>query len=299
MGLVGHQWALVRAGRAPLDGFLQLALALGAESDPDVLIAVREPLDRSVEAAERSLGQEPAAALRARIEAAFAPALDAMGLRKAERDGELECLRRAVLFSLVGSVAEQEALRAPARAACEAYLERPDSLDPELADPVVSLAAAHGDAALFDRLLHASDEAGTPQERRRFRMALADFRDPVLVDRTLSLCTGPRVATQDVAILFTRLLGNRHAREATWATMKRRWAKLERRLPPLLITRPIQATPALGTRAYRREVAAFFRENPVSTGARAVRQALEQFDLELAFDRRAEAELRRFLDGSG
>ncbi|GAG49972.1 unnamed protein product, partial [marine sediment metagenome] len=37
MGLVDHQWALVRAGRAPIGGFLELAAALRDEPDPDVL----------------------------------------------------------------------------------------------------------------------------------------------------------------------------------------------------------------------------------------------------------------------
>jgi hypothetical protein len=66
-------------------------------------------------------------------------------------------------------------------------------------------------------------------------------------------------------------------------------------MPPMLVTRPIEALPALGTRAYRREVAAFFRANPVPTAARAVKQTLEQFDLNLAFDERAEEDLGRFL----
>jgi hypothetical protein len=63
----------------------------------------------------------------------------------------------------------------------------------------------------------------------------------------------------------------------------------------MLVTRPIEATPSLGTRAYRRDVAAFFREHPVPTGVRAVRQALERFDLDLALVERAAPRLRRWL----
>jgi hypothetical protein len=42
-------------------------------------------------------------------------------------------------------------------------------------------------------------------------------------------------------------------------------------------------------------VASFFRANPVPTGARAVRQALEKFDLNLEFQARAAPALRRWL----
>jgi hypothetical protein len=63
----------------------------------------------------------------------------------------------------------------------------------------------------------------------------------------------------------------------------------------MLVTRPIEALPTLGTRAYRADVASFFRANPVPTGARTVKQTLEQFDLNLAFDERAKRELARWL----
>ena len=78
--------------------------------------------------------------------------------------------------------------------------------------------------------------------------------------------------------------------------MKRRWSALRKRMPPMLVTRPIEALPALGTRAARRDVAGFFRNHPVPTGARAVKQTLEQFDLNLAFERRAVPVLRRWLE---
>ena len=63
----------------------------------------------------------------------------------------------------------------------------------------------------------------------------------------------------------------------------------------MLVTRPIEATPALATKAHRRDVAAFFRANPVATGERAVRQALERFDLDLEFRERAAPGLAAWL----
>ena len=126
-------------------------------------------------------------------------------------------------------------------------------------------------------------------------LGLAELRDPALVERVLALTLGDTIGTQDVAIVLTRMFGNPAAREATWEFLKRRWQALQRRLPPMLITRPIEATPALGTRAHRRDVAAFFRAHPVPTGARAVKQALERFDLDLEFRARAAPQLTRWL----
>jgi len=295
MGLLGHQWAAVRAGHAKLPDFLDLALAFGDEEDPDVLITLRAPLAFICGMARRTLGADAEAEARLRVAEAFGPALDELGLVAREGERDERRLRRAALLSLVGEVAERPATLAGAAEQCQRYLARPTSVDPNLADPVVSLAAAGGDAALFDRLLEAAETAGTPQVRRRFQMALGAFREPALVTRALEVSLGDRVGTQDVAILLTRLLQNPAARERSWEFMKRRWTRFHRRMPPMLVTRPIDALPGLGTRAWRRDVAAFFREHPVPTGARAVKQALEHFDLNLAFDARTAPGLRRWL----
>jgi puromycin-sensitive aminopeptidase len=296
MGLLGHQWAAARAGHARVDAFLDLAIGFGKERDPDVLLALRGPLETSARSAGRTLGPEAEAALRRRVARAFADAFAAAGWEPQPRERDDDRLRRAALLALVGEVGEAPELRAEAGARCLRFLDDRRSLEPNLADAVVALAARDGDEALFERFLAASREAATPQDQRRFLLALGSFQKPELVKRALDLLLGERVGTQDVALLLTRLLANRAAAAQAWAFWKRRFAELRRRMPPMLVTRPIEALPALGTRAFRRDVAAFFRAHSVPTGARAVRQALEQFDLNLAFDERAKSQLAHWLE---
>jgi puromycin-sensitive aminopeptidase len=295
MGLVGHQWAAARAGHAGIASFLDLALSFTKERDADVLLALRAPLELCARSAGRSLGSEPEAALRGRVARAFGDAFAAIGWEPGPRESDDDRVRRAALLGLVGELGESPALLAEARERGEAFLADRRSLEPNLADAVVSLAARGGDAALFERFLQASREAATPQDQRRFLLGLGAFTDPALAERALELTLTDSVGTQDVALLLARLLANRAAGGQAWAFLKRRWAKLRRRMPPMLVTRPIEALPALGTRAHRRDVAAFFRANPVPTAARAVKQTLEQFDLNLAFDERAERELVSWL----
>ena len=160
---------------------------------------------------------------------------------------------------------------------------------------MVELAAREGRRGLWRTLRRAWLAAETPQARRRFLLALAAFRDPDRVDETLALALDPRVPGGDVALLLGRALHNPEAREQAWSFVERRWNALSRRMGAMLVTRLIGATPALGTREARRDVAAFFRAHPVPTGRRAVRQALERFDLELALVRRGAPELGRFV----
>ncbi len=295
MGLLGHAAAAVRNGHAEVGPLLDLLLAFRDEADPDVLLAAAGPLDDLIETAHRGVGEAAEQALQDAVAEAFGPALDACGLEDRPGESDDERLRRAALLGLVGQLAEREETVLQAGRLCDAYLDDRSAVDPNLADRIASLGAARGDERRYARFLAEAASSATPQERRRFLMGLGGFREPALVQRTLELCLTETVKTQDVAILLTRMLGSRQAREATWAFMKRRWRRLARRMPPMMVTRPIEATPALGGRRYRREVASFFREHPVATGQRAVKQALEQFDLDLAFDARVAAPLERWL----
>src|SRR5690606_18296384 len=296
MGLVDHQWALARAGRAPLADFLALVDALGEEPEADVLIAVRAPLAFLEDRLAPELGADAVEAFRDRIAERFGPALAAIGWDPAPREPSDTRVRRGVLVGLLGDVAAWPPVLATAAKRFDAYLARRDAVDPDLADAVVALAARSGDAARYDAMLDAFEAAGTPQERRRFLLALADFREPRLVRRTLALCLTPRVPTQDVAIVLARLLGNPAARATAWEFVKRSWPRLRRRMPPMLATRLVEATPALGAGA-RADVGASFRAHPLPAGARALEQALERFELDAAFCRRVRPELARWLEG--
>ena len=166
----------------------------------------------------------------------------------------------------------------------------------EKRDIVIAISAADGSEELYETVLGAMRDAHTPQEQRRFLMALADFSTPRLIDRTLRLALTPEVAIQDVVFLLYRLLENSAATERTWAFTQKRWSSLSRRMPDRLAGRLLAALPLLGTRAYRTEVASFFRDHPLPSSDRLLRQALERFDWWLGFHRGAALELEAYLD---
>ena len=104
------------------------------------------------------------------------------------------------------------------------------------------------------------------------------------------------VATQDVVFVLTRLFSNPTVAPKTWNFVRQKWPRLRRRMPSLLAGRLIEATPLLGTKAHRREVAEFFRSHPVPSGDRALKQALERFDSWARFQRTGSRELELYLD---
>ncbi len=287
MGLVDHEWALVRSGRRSLDVLLDLGEALSAETDPDVLSALARPLGFVAHSLIPDASPESAAAFRDWISRQFAPGFRELGWDPAPDEADELRLRRAALLGLVGRVADFEPLVQEAAERCDRYLDDRQSLEANLADAVVTLGARAGGSKRRRRLESELTRAGSPQEQRRFLLALADFREREHIDRTLEMTLGDRVPTQDVIFVLVRLLANPAARIATWEFIQKRWSELRPRLPSLLANRLIEATPSLLDPRYRKEVAEFFKAHPVPSGDRALRQALERFDWYKGFRRRA------------
>jgi puromycin-sensitive aminopeptidase len=295
LGFVHHQWALVRAGYIELANFLPLIPALADESDPDVLHALLGPIDILVDDVAEDAGPDVRPRLQALIARTFAPALAALGFDAAEGEPDAVRLRRAELVALSAVIAEDETAAEQLERRTTAYLDDRNAIDANLVGSILTLGARRADATRLAQYLEASQHDVTPQERRRFRMALADVRDPALVQEVLRASLTPAIPTQDVALVLARLLSNRDAREAAFEFVRARWPELRERMPAMLISRVVEAMPALRTESHRKQVMAFFAAHPIPTAVRALRQADERFRLAATFRKRAAPALRKWV----
>ena len=295
IGLITHQWAGVRADRATLSDFLELVGALGREPEPEVLEAVAGPLAWLTDQVAPSLGEDERRRFLGWIADVFTPAFSELGFDAGRREPDERRLRRAALLRLTGGIAEHRRTVREAESRLAIYLKKRSSLDPNLAAGVVEIAARGGNKGRYEAYLRTMRRARTPQERTRFELGLAGFRDAALVARTLRLTVSPDVPTQDVVPLLARLLANPQARDATWHFIRDSWSVLSPRISTGLASRLIASLPALQTLERRREVAAFFRTHPVPSASRSLKQALERFDLDTELRRRAKPVLESWL----
>jgi len=295
MGLLGHQWAGVRAQRAPLQDYLSLVNALRDEPEPEVLTAIVGPLSWLEQQAVPELEASLPGAFGGWLAENFGPAFFELGWTARRGESDATRLRRSALLRIVGGIAEDSAVCAEAGLLASAYLKNRAALEPNLAGPVVEIAARHGTKTRYETYLRTLRRARTPQERARFQLALAAFRDPALIARTLELLLSDVIPTQDVVPLAVRLLANPSAREDTWRFIRARWQELSPRISPGLAPRLVSALPALQSRQHRREVESFFRSHPLPTATRALQQTLERFDLDAELRRRSAPALRRWL----
>lgn len=212
--------AIGELGSARSRGDVPVAAAIGAGlqlvADRDARVA---RWGISLTAVRRSLLDDDLDARYLRLlDRAFGKRARALGWqRRAGDDDDVQALRQA----LVPLVAERDRrLGAEATTLARAALRDPAAVPDDLLGPVLRVAAARGDRALFDELLAAA--RATPDRRHRGRLlnALAWFADPALAALARATLTDASFDLREARPIVFVQLSRRPTRAAAWAWLR-------------------------------------------------------------------------------
>jgi aminopeptidase N len=282
--LAEDTWALVLAGRAPLDAFLALARLLATEEDdPNVWSVLLGGLDLL----ERSLPDERASEVRSLVGSLCRPVLERLGWAADPGEPETRRTLRAQLIRALGVLARDADVRSRAADVVDKLGSDVTAVDPDVAAAAVNVVAHAGAEAEFAEYLRRWREAATPQEEQRYLYALAGFEDPVLVGRTLEL-TLDEVRPQNAPFLVSYLLANRVGGGQAWAFLEARWEEVLGRFPEPLFDRMLDGIVTHNTPEAAARIRAFLAAHPVPGRAKQVEQLLERLDVNVAFRARAQ-----------
>jgi puromycin-sensitive aminopeptidase len=284
LALVGNQWALVKAGKAPIADFFTLLDGFRKESDRAVLSAITERLSwletHALEDCARPAFEQYVAGF-------YSIHMDGLGWDATPDESSDDRMRRAMVIGALGGLARLQEVTEEARRRLERYIEDRSSLDPNLASVVADLAARTGDAALYERFLaRKRASAQDPEEEQRFLFGLAAFEIEELIHRTLELVLTVDVRPQDSAHLLARLLGSRPSRLAAWKFVRTRWNELVALMDPMLQQNLIRALAQLTPEPAASEVRSFLAARASNETRETVAQAIEQLTIDSAVCRR-------------
>ena len=274
LSLLGDEWALVRTGRHTVAEYLTLASGFGRERTSGVLGLVTDGF--------RFIHEYLATgATRARFEAftrsLLRPSYDDIASTSGDTDDRRAL--RAALIGALGTTGGDPDVASTSRVALDRALGGGRPLDPSVAGAIVRVAAEHGDAKLYDALMAASDRVTSPEEHYRYVYAVADFRDPALIDRALQHSLSPQLRSQDTAIYLGRFFGNESARSRAWSFLKQHWAELE---PKVVISfgdvNLVNSLASFCDAGTRDDIKTFFAEHRLPTAARTLDQTIERID---------------------
>jgi aminopeptidase N len=295
LSLIGDEWALVLAGRHGVGEYLTLAAGFGTERTDGVLSGVTERLAFI----HQYLATD---ASRPRFEGfvrtLFGPLFRQIGFESAPADSEEARALRATLIEALGTSGGDPDVSTRSRASLDRSLSGSAPLDPTLAGAITDVAAEHGDRALQDALLNASDHAAAPTEHYRYLYALAHFRDPALIDRALEYSLTSKLRSQDTAGFLARFLREEAARARTWAFVKQHWPDLADRIAIVGgDTTVVSALGAFCDTTSRDDIKAFFAAHPLQSAARTLDQTVERIDNCAALRERQAPVLAEWLRG--
>ena len=279
LSLAGDEWALVRAGRHIAADYLTLASGFANEHTNGVL-----------EQRHGSRSTSSTKYLTDRDRPAAVPAVRAVALRAAVSGDRLHV--------------DRGRQRRAAGAACDAHLARSASSAPSqrsrdgargarsrrspaalrstrrCRDRSSPWQRSDGDAALFDALLAASERATSPETRSiRYLYALAEFRDPALIDRALAYSLTSKLRSQDTATFFARFLGDGGGRGLARGRSSSALDGAGAEDHDLRRRHDVRRRARVVLRRRRADdIAAFFTEHPLPSAARTLTQTLERID---------------------
>jgi aminopeptidase N len=273
ISLLGDEWAMMRSGHATVGDYLDLVGAVHTDSDSDVLGSA---LGKISAIGDRIANKPERVQLEAWLRKEFSPEYQALGpASPTESDDKKEM--RALLFGVLGS-AKDPAIIAEARKTTDEYLANQASVDPAIAGTALAIAAANGDAALYDKLLALSKSSNDPEVKTQALFLTARFSDPALVKRTLDSVAAGEVRNQDSWILLSILLQVPQTREQTWQYMQKNWDKVQAQFTTFSGAGVVQATGSFCSVEKRDEVESFFKTHPVKAAERALKDATQSID---------------------
>lgn len=279
--LLRDEWNLVRSGRRSVDRYLRLAEAMRGEREPLVVGQLIGPFD--------TIRREIATGLdRTRftvwVRQYLQPLAKELGWTPGPGESEERRELRAKVLLTLGIAGEDQEVLRQARKVLERELAGKTRLDPELHDAAVDLAAAGGDAKLYETYLKRMKNAATPSEQNRFRNALARFPQDALVRRTIELALSDQVRTQDAAgLIAATVRDNPGGPERSWSLVEQNWTRIEKKLPERMLGGILSSANELCDRPSLERVRAFYAAHPSPSAARTTAQSLERIQQCIAF----------------
>jgi len=229
VGFLGNASALLNAGKLAGGDYARILEAFASDPDPQIVGNVVDEIERLRDTFFSTEGGN--SVLAPFVRRTLQPALAQFGAGKRPGESEAVTLLRPRLLSALGDYGRDEAVLSEMERLASAYMMDPSTVDPSLADVAIQLSAIRGDAARFEAYRAKFVSSQIPAERRRFLVALGNFRDPELVDSALDYVFAGPLRPQEVLTIPRALSDVPVLRGKTYAWMTSHYDALAERIP--------------------------------------------------------------------
>jgi puromycin-sensitive aminopeptidase len=290
-GLVSDCFALAQAGDVPAEAFLELTGRFRDETDRNVWAV----LVGAFGYVNRAIDDEARDALEAFVRDRVGPAAARLGWEPQPGEDELTRQLRGDLLRALGVLGDDRDTQARARDAYARHRADERAVDPNVLPAAIAILARAGDESQYVEFVERFRHARSPQEEQRYLYALAAFRQPELVARTLEKTINGEIRSQDAPYVVRAVLANVWGRALAWEFVKGHWEAMRRLYPPSAFRRLFDGVSFLVRPEWEAEVRAFFPAHGIQLGGKTLEQYLEQLRVAVRFREREAARLATYL----
>jgi aminopeptidase N len=228
VNLLADSWALVEAGRADPQSYLELIEEVGDDDSRAVWEQIIRTFNR-LDHLARNRPERPAVQAYAR--AKLRPLFDRLGWEATGPDGNDDALLRARVIRVLGELGDAQIL-AEAKQRFTAFLQNKTALRPALRDTVAHLVGVSAERKDYNTLLALARQTTNTDERIRYYVAAASARDEALARETLKLTLTDELPTTLTGNVFNAVAGSGEHTELAWAFVRQHFEELARRQGP-------------------------------------------------------------------
>ena len=272
IAFVEDLWAMVRAGKEPVQTFLVIVRGLRTDRNRLVVEFIADHMDTIGRSLVPDQKQND---FRAIVQQQFAPLAEEIGWVSSANDDDDRKALRASLLGILGSAGDRDAIAA-AQKITQSYIKDPGSVEGTIIGPALTVAAENGDAALYEQFTQAMGSAHSTEDYYHFLFALTSFRQSELAQRTLSLIDQGKIRQQDYVRLFPALLAESPGREIAWDYLKAHWDSLAEKVTTFGGGGAVSALGGFCSIEKRDEIRQFFATHRAPGAERALQQSLER-----------------------
>ncbi|NNE74120.1 MAG: M1 family metallopeptidase [Acidimicrobiales bacterium] len=265
--LIDDAWALTLAGSLPVGGLLALTHAFRTETDESVWQRITGALATLHHLWPSATRPDFEAEVRTLLQ----PTLDRVGWQAGAEESDRDRQLRATLLTAAGITANHATIQDQARTVLADGTD-----DPAVNNAAVHIVASVGTAEEFADYWSHYQDAGTPQEERRYLAALARFPGRTELLEFTRRCLTDDIRSQDGPYSLAQSLGSRDHGAEVWAFVTEHWTEINERFPSNSIARMLSGIRSLTTPDLAESVGRFLTDHPVPQGAKIVAQHRER-----------------------
>ncbi len=230
VNLLGDQFALFAAGRAPLSAYLNLVAALPKNGETSFAVW-QDTIShlRRLDILER--GSPTRQAFRDFARGLLNPELTRLGFAPKPGESFLDSMLRPSLLTALGTF-DDPAVTAAAQRDFAAYLKNPGSVSPSLLDPVTLIVGMRADPATYATLGRLAAMAPDTEQKLRFATAMAASHNPQLIAHSVQAASSGAIPNGRITTFIYMIAQGSDNPDLVWKLVQPNQAAIRARLAP-------------------------------------------------------------------